>query len=240
MTESLDARPLLVAIHGAVANAATWIPLRRCLGDDCEVRASDIPGHGSRRAEPFDLERAIDELAREVRALASRRRVFLAGDSLGGYLALAAAARVGTAVSGVIAGSCTFPMRGIEAAFARASLVADAFAAEWAFVLLSRLVTDADVTAAILERGLAPRMRGTSLRALLGRDVLADVAAIDAPIDFIDGAFDLPIVFYAARFARAARRGRYRIVRNAGHGVGLTHPEAFAEAVRDCIARVLG
>jgi pimeloyl-ACP methyl ester carboxylesterase len=108
--------------------------------------------------------------------------------------------------------------------------------AEWPFRVLSRLIADPDVSAAIIARGFAPRMRGITLRALIGRDVFADVVAIDAPIVFIDGAFDIPIVFGAAAFARAARRGRYRIVPRAGHGIGLTHPAAFAGAVRRCFA----
>lgn len=230
------ARPLVIAIHGAVANAATWIPVRRCLGETCELRASDLPGHGVRRAEPFDFGAAVRDLVREVREAAVRRRVFVAGDSLGGYVALAVAAQVRAAVSGVIAGSCTFPMRGAAALAARLSLAGDIVTAEWPFRVLARLIADPDVSAAIIARGFAPRMRGITLRGLIGRDVFADVVAIDAPVVFVDGAFDFPIVFGAAAFARAARRGRYRIVPHAGHGVALTHPAAFADAVRRCLA----
>jgi pimeloyl-ACP methyl ester carboxylesterase len=236
MAKTVEVRPLLVAIHGAVANAATWLPVQRCLGADVEVRAVDLAGHGTRRAQDFDFGRAIDELVAEVTASATHRRVFVAGDSLGGYLALAVAAAAGPAVAGVIAGSCTYPMRGLPAVLARASLVGDAVTAEWPFIALARLVSSPDVSAAIVARGFAPRMRGVTLRALLGRDVWADVRAIDAPIVFVDGAFDFPIALYAAAFARAARRGTYRLVARAGHGVALTHPAAFTTAIRACIA----
>jgi pimeloyl-ACP methyl ester carboxylesterase len=236
MREADAVRPLVIAVHGAVANAATWIPVRRCLAGECELRAADLPGHGSRRSEPFVLDAAIGELTRELKAAAVQRPVFVTGDSLGGYLALAAAAQAGPAVAGVIAGSCTFPMRGSAASMARLSLVADVVTAEWPFILLTRVVASPEVSAAIVAGGFAPAMRGLTLRALLGRDVLADVAAIDAPVIFVDGAFDLPIALYARGFARAARRGRYVIIPRAGHGVALTHPTAFAAAIRDCIA----
>ena len=175
------------------------------LAGACDVRALDLPGHGLRRAEPFDLERAIDELVRETIVASSSRRVYLAGDSLGGYLGLAVAARTGAAVSGVIAGSCTYPMRGAWASLARASLAAGVVTATWPFVALTRLATTRDVGDAIVARGFAPAMRGVTLRALLGRDVLADVRAIAAPVVFVDGAFDFPIALFARVFARVVR-----------------------------------
>ncbi len=228
-------RPCVLALHGAAANAATWIPLQRRLAGDCDVVAPDLPGHGARQTEAFVLEPAIAELARTVADTARDRRVFVAGDSLGGYLALAVAARARGAVSGVIAGSCTFPMTGAPALLARLSLVADVITAEWPFRVLARAVAPADVSAAIIAGGFAPRMRGITLRALLGRDIAADIRAIEAPIFFVDGAYDVPIIWYGPAFARIARRGRFRRVGRAGHGVGLTHPDAFAGAVRECI-----
>jgi pimeloyl-ACP methyl ester carboxylesterase len=225
-----------VAIHGAVANAATWIPLQRALGDDADVLAFDLPGHGTRRAEAFDLEAAIGALTAMVVAEAALRPTVVAGDSLGGYLALGVAARAGYAVRGVIGGSCTFPMRGVAAAFARATLVLDPLVPAGAIAAVIAHACAPDVAEAIRERGLAPAMRGATLRALLGRDVMRDVAGIVSPIVFISGAFDIPIAWYANTFARAARDGRAVSVPRATHGVGLSHPEAFAAAARALFA----
>lgn len=201
------------------------------------MRADDLPGHGTRRGELFDLEAAIVELCATVTAAVAERNVILAGDSLGGYLALAAAARSGAALRGVVAGSCTYPMRGTAALVARLSLLGDALVPARAFEGLMRRVCPADVASAIVERGLAPAMRGATLRALLGRDVFADVAAIRAPVAFIDGAFDVPIVCYARAFANAAQDARAVIVPRATHGVGLTHAGVFADAIRVQLAR---
>lgn len=227
----------IVAIHGAVANAATWIPLQRVLGDTVEVLAADLPGHGSRRGEIFDLEAAVASLTATVLAQSTDRPTLVAGDSLGGYLALAVAARAGVAVRGVIAGSCTFSMRGLAGAFARASLVLGALVPAAAVAAVIERSCAADVAAAIRERGLAPAMRSATLRALLDRDVFGDVANAVSPIVFIDGAFDIPIAWYAHTFARAARNGRAVVVPFATHGVGLSHPDAFAAAARALFAR---
>ena len=229
-------KPIVVAIHGAVANAATWIPLRRALGDAIEVRAHDLPGHGLRQSEPFALERSIAELSAVIGSEAARRPAVLVGDSLGGYLALAVAARAGSTIRGVVAGSCTFPMRGLAAIAARATLCAERFVPAGVIAALIRAACAPDVAGAIVSRGLAPATRGITLRALLGHDVLADVAAIDAPIVFVDGQFDIPIVNVGPMFERRARAGQLIVVPRATHGVGLSHPDVFAGAVRSLFA----
>ena len=228
-------RPLVIAIHGAAVNSATWLPVARALEGDADVDASDLAGHGTRRGDPFVLSESIAQLARKVTVASAKRRVFLAGDSLGGYLALATAAVMGEAVSGVIAGSCTYPMRGPAASLARLSLLADVITSEWPFVAITKRFASHDVAAAIIARGFAPRLRGRTLRALLGHDVVGDIAAIKVPVVFVVGAFDVPIVWYASSMARVGSRTSVRVLRSAGHGVAFTHPDAFAEAIRACI-----
>lgn len=209
------------------------MPLERCLGDDIELCADDLPGHGTRRAEPFDLGAALAELTASVATAAAHRPVILAGDSLGGYLALAVAARLGTALRGVVAGSCTYPMRGVAGLAARASLLGGALVPARAIEGVLRRACAPDIGDAIVLRGLAPAMRGKTLRALLGRDVRADVAAIRVPIVFIDGALDIPIAWFAGAFARIGNDARATLVPGALHGVGLTHPDVFARAIRE-------
>jgi pimeloyl-ACP methyl ester carboxylesterase len=229
-------RPLVIAIHGAAVNAATWLPVTRALADDADVEAPDLAGHGMRRNESFGLGESVAELARMVTAASPHRRVFLAGDSLGGYLALATAAALPEAVSGVIAGSCTYPMRGPAAALARFSLLADVVSSEWPLVAIAKRFAPPDIAEAIVTRGFAPRMRGRTLRALLGHDVSGDITAIRVPVIFVVGAFDIPIIWYASRMAHAGIHTRVRVVSRAGHGVAFTHPDAFADAIRACIA----
>jgi len=234
----LRARPRVLAIHGAVANAAAWLGLERELGAALPVDAPDLPGHGLRRAEPFVLEAVVSELSARAREVQASAPLLLAGDSLGGYLALAVAARLDTPPLGVLAGGCTFAMRGVAGAMARLTLGADAVAkldgeraAARFFAGVLRREAGAEVGAAIVDRGLNVAMRAATLRALLGYDVLADVRAVAAPVVFINGARDVPIVWLAPRFARAARAGRAIAVPGVGHGVALLRPRAFAAAL---------
>jgi len=230
---------LVLAIHGAVANGAAWLGVERALGGEMEVDAPDLPGHGMRRGERFELALVIAELTRRAAAHAAREPLVLAGDSLGGYLALAVAARLATPPAGVLAGGCTYALRGFGGAAARLTLVADALAkldgeaaAARFFAGVLRREAGAEIGEAVVARGLNVAMRGVTLRALLGHDTLADVAAIVSPVAFINGSRDVPIVWQAQRFAGVAPRGRAIVVPGVGHGVALLRPQAFAATLR--------
>ena len=119
----------VLALHGAVANGAAWLGVQRALGDAMHVDAPDLPGHGARRAERFALEPVIAELIARATAHAARGPLLLAGDSLGGYLALAVGGRRDVPLLGVVACGCTYALRGLTGAAARLTLAADALAA---------------------------------------------------------------------------------------------------------------
>jgi pimeloyl-ACP methyl ester carboxylesterase len=230
--------PLVVALHGAVAGRKIWLPLAAALSPEYELWCPDLPGHGVRRDEPFRLEAAVETVL-ALLALARPRRVVLAGDSLGGYVALAAAARASGGVAGVLAGGCSWSMTGLGGALARASdlppralaaLVGEERLERAAAALLYRL-TSGPTAAAIGAAGLRLRSRSESLSELAGIDVAALARAIRVPLTVINGAWDWPTRAGEAALARAARRGTVRIVPGAGHGVGFFAPEAFARAI---------
>jgi pimeloyl-ACP methyl ester carboxylesterase len=219
----------VIAVHGAAVNGATWMPLERILLASVELIADDLPGHGERRDEPFDFATAVGGIVAAARSAGPR--TVLVGDSLGGYLVLAAGAQLGEAIAGVVAGSCTFAMRGLAGAVARISLVPGMLIPPSAVRTLIYRVCEPDIARAIEARGLAPAMRNVTMQALIGHDVLADVRVIRVPITFIVGGWDVPIVWNAARFSRAAVAGRVIVEPNAPHGVGILRPAAFAGAI---------
>ena len=104
--------PVLILIHGATGNGRMWDAVRRHLGTRWAVIAPDLPGHAARRDEPFTLAAAVETVAAAVRSVAPRP-VVLAGDSLGGYTALAAAAAVPAGqLRGLVLAGCTANMTG--------------------------------------------------------------------------------------------------------------------------------
>ena len=90
--------PALFCVHGFASNAQIWRPLGEALGDRFALHAVDLPGCGESPASDDDLDSVIDELLRSAPAGA-----IWVGWSLGGMLALAAAARAAPRMlSGVV------------------------------------------------------------------------------------------------------------------------------------------
>ncbi|MBD5655925.1 MAG: hypothetical protein IAI50_12205, partial [Candidatus Eremiobacteraeota bacterium] len=160
-------------------------------------------------------------------------------------VALAAAARAGDAIAGVVAGGCTWTMTGAAGALARASdlpvaaltkLVGPARMLAFAETLVPR-VTDAPTARAIVAAGLRLEARGESLRELAGFDLVAIVREIRVPIAFVNGRYDWPTRAGEGGLLRAARDASLVIAPRCGHGVGILDPQTFARAL-DLISRL--
>ncbi len=230
--------PLVVLLHGAVANRKSWLPVVAALPPVCEVWCPDLPGHGAWRDEPFGLARAIDETSGLI-ATAGPRGAVLAGDSLGGYVALAVAARRSPALRAVVAGGCTWSMTGVGGRLARFSDVVPALveralgterAERFAASLVPRM-TDAATARAIVETGLRLGTRGESLRELAGMDLVRIVREIAVPVTFVNGRYDWPTRAGERTLLGAARSGSLFVSRRCGHGVGIFDPPTFAAAI---------
>ena len=235
--------PLVIALHGAVANRKTWLPLARVLPPGIELWCPDLPGHGARRDEPFALASSLALVARLV-ACAAPRRVVVAGDSLGGYLALAAASCGLAGVAGVVAGGCTWSMTGWRGALARASdlpprlieRVLGSACVERAAAWMLPRITDAETAREIVACGLRARARSESLRELAGMDVADLARRIAVPIGFVNGAFDWPTRAGERALLLANADATLALART-GHGVGFFAPRVFAMAIVDVVRR---
>ena len=103
--------PAIVFLHGTRLSRAAWTPQLDGLADEFRVIALDLPGHGSRAGEPFTLEAAAALVAATIRDEAADGRAVVVGLSLGGYVAMALAARDPGCVRGlVLAGATAEPV----------------------------------------------------------------------------------------------------------------------------------
>jgi pimeloyl-ACP methyl ester carboxylesterase len=92
----------LVLLHGFTENHRVWDKLIPCLGEAFSVIRPDLPGHGD-SAFPesiVDLEGVADWLAEFLHSL-QVKKCYLAGHSLGGYIALATAQKYPNLFEGV-------------------------------------------------------------------------------------------------------------------------------------------
>lgn len=109
--------PVVVAVPYAGGSGRAFRPLRTHLPDDCVLALVDLPGHGTRLAEPClrDAQDVVVALL-EVFDTLPRHRLVLLGYSLGGWLAYELAARLtgaGAPPMGLVVCGTRAPQTGI-------------------------------------------------------------------------------------------------------------------------------
>ncbi|MHA7132278.1 alpha/beta fold hydrolase [Oerskovia turbata] len=116
-------RASVVLLHGGNIDSWMWEPQVERL-DDLDLWTPDLPGFGSRAAEPWEsLDAAADDVAALVAPLAATRRIHVVGLSFGAIVALRVAARRPDLVASVLAsGAVLDGVPGLLGAFGRAQL----------------------------------------------------------------------------------------------------------------------
>lgn len=240
-TAPRDATATVVLVHGVRTSATMWRHQLTALeAAGIPAVAPDMPGHGTRRGEPFTVDGAVAAIDDAVRG--ARGPVVAVGLSMGGYLTLHWAARAARPPAAVVAASCSTRPRGpalgayrrLAAAITRlpdgGAGVGDALAARF---LPEQGRTD------VSAGGMAPDVMGPVLSGLGAVDPLADLRAIDAPVWLVNGRWD-HFRGEERRFLRACRNGRLVVVPGATHLVSLVRPVAFNRILLDVVAEVSG
>jgi pimeloyl-ACP methyl ester carboxylesterase len=101
-----EGAPTIVFLHGTRVTRAMWEPQVRSLAESFRVVTADLPGHGALADVPFRV-RDASALAADVIDCAADGKAILVGQSLGGYIAMDAAARHPSRVAGLVLSNCT-------------------------------------------------------------------------------------------------------------------------------------
>lgn len=236
----------LVLVHGSRLSHTQWAPQLHRVAALPESRRSrldvvvpDLPGHGTRAAETFTMDRAVGAVAAAVETVEGSgpsTPVVLAGQSLGGYVAMAYAAVYPRRLAGLALLGCGAVPRGAGAAAYRG--VAR---------LTERLgpTRMTRVNDRVLRRLYAPGLLGevvaggywfeptraawSEVMQRCGPHLLREVGC---PVLVAGGVFD-QLMVDAQRYARAAPRGRVHRVPRAGHLAGLDQPELVTRLLVD-------
>lgn len=238
--------PALVFVHGAMFTRKMWAPQRDALADEYRVVAPDLPGHGDRANESFDLERAVSVLDDAVESYAGGNAV-LVGLSLGGYVSTEYASRYPEKADGlVVVGSSANPTRGMNlltrltGAVARLATRSDTV--ERAVQRLGRRwVRNRDLAPdherELLESGIYPRGFGTPGPDLGGRDVRGKLESYPGPVLVVNGEHDT-IMRRGERDHASAAGGDVVVLEGVGHVCSLHRPETFTNVVDRFVGRV--
>jgi pimeloyl-ACP methyl ester carboxylesterase len=227
--------PAIIFIHGTRMSKAYWTPQVEALGGEFRAIAIDLPGHGVRADEAFTLDGAVDAVAGVIEAQPTGRAVVV-GLSLGGYVAMALAARRSELVRGLVVSGATIEPAGALSRAVRGLAVAFELTGLRGFDPLNaryyRRRYPATIAEPVIAGGFWPIGGAIALRALAGERFKHRLAAYPGPVLLINGSQDFVMRPGARAFAAAARDARRVRIVGASHLANLDRPAAFSEAVR--------
>ncbi len=233
----------VVLVHGSRTSRTMWRrQLEMLEAAGVLAHAVELPGHGSRRGEPFTLEGAVTAVHDGVQRVGGRALVV--GLSLGGYLAIEHRARYPEESAGLVAASCcTAPTSRLRAAW----LLLARWIETWpdggarlndAFV--TRMLTP-EAARDAGAGGFALDVMSAVLREVALCDTLGALAATDSPVWIVNGRYDHFRGHERLMLATARSSGAdaWRvIVPHARHLVSLDAPVAFGRVVLEAAHEV--
>lgn len=226
----------LIWLPGLVCDEAVWTGVRARFPQPGEVIT-------------YPDARSIEAMAQRVLAAAAGRRVWLAGHSMGGRVAIEVARRLdaGRLRGLVLASTGHQPLAEGEAGelerAGRAKLVAlaraegmRAMGRAWVQGMVRPENLGSPIEAEIVDMIArhAPETFEGHVQALLGRpDASATLAALAAPVLLLCGAQDgwSPPERHAT-IARIVRDGQLQVIEGAGHMLPMEQPAAMAQAIQ--------
>ncbi len=231
----------VVLVHGSQLSGAQWWRYAALLGPDVDLAVPDLPAHGSRRDEDFTWERALDVVGEAVEGGLPGVPVVLAGHSLGGYLAMAYAARHPHRLAGLgLLGASAVPAgpgaalyRAIAGVEARLGMDRVSRALDRQFDTL----LPEELAAVIKEAGYGFDGIPAAWAGVMGLcrpEMLSEVAC---PVLLLNGQLD-QLRVDARRFARAATSSPWVHVVTVRHGLHvfpLTHPHETTAALWELV-----
>ena len=240
--------PVLILIHGATWNGRVWDVVRPQLDTAYRVLTPDLPGHGARSDEKYTLEGAVATIVAAAQSVAPAS-VVLAGDSLGGYTAMAAAAALPPEqLRGLVLAGCSANMAGrtlmklqmrsalfttMVALFGEQRIVRKSMGQS-----LAKLGLDAADFAASIDAGISLRAFPQAVAALSHVDFLGKLRAINQPVVLVNGSLDTDMVRQEAAFVAAAQQGSVVRFDDCPHGVSIVRHSEFAMLLNQFVARV--
>jgi pimeloyl-ACP methyl ester carboxylesterase len=224
--------PTMVLLHGWCCSAADMGALADELARDHRVLAVDLPGHGD-SAMPW-AGRTLGDLAREVAGIGVGP-MLLVGHSMGGAVAVQAAASHPERVVGVVAVDAPWILARPEPA--KVALAGEPWGPSYRERVDRLVAARAALLPSVPVGAPAPDVAVGSYAALMAWDGPAATAAVTCPLVLVAAEANL-----VATRADAAAHPQVRVVETTGtgHWVQVERPAEVASVVRRLAAELVG
>jgi pimeloyl-ACP methyl ester carboxylesterase len=231
----------VVLVHGSRLSGAQWAPVLPHLTAYVDAVAVDLPGHGPRSEECFTLARCIEVVQEAVASATVGSPVVVVGHSLGGYVALAHAARHSAGLAGVVLAGCSADPVGPGAAVYRAvAALTERLGAERMERLTVRFLRrryPPEVSEPLIAGGYFPGPTADAWREVMGECRSAMLADVRCPVLLLNGQYD-QFRLGERSFARASPAVEVEHLAGASHLANLDRPQEFAESVLRFVHRL--
>lgn len=224
--------PTLVLLHGVNDQAGSWFEVAELLSKDFQLIVPDLAGHGESEpaSGPLTFATMLASVHGLIEHVSPDRPVTIAGNSMGGWLAMLYASQHPARVSRLVLENASgmawmlsvplAPKTREEAAQVLRAVHGPAFA-----------VTDAHVDE-LLTRKETPLSR-IDMNDAVAHVIDPKLASLDIPTTLIWGRHDglLPIT-YAEALQKKIRNSKLLIIEDAAHIPHLQSPRKFAECLK--------
>jgi pimeloyl-ACP methyl ester carboxylesterase len=224
--------PAIVFLHGAIV-ISMWQPQVDRLRDRYRCVVVDMPGHGRLAGQPFTIDAAVEVVRAAIDAAAGGRAVVV-GLSLGGYVAMALAARHPGRVRGLVVANASLEPRGLGAL--------GILAYGWFLrIMPARLVREVGVglfrrlygrrLASELGVGYDSKAGGAAILRLRGERFRERIQAYGGPVLILNGDRDAIFMAGQRRLAGGLPNVTMQRIAGASHLSSVDRPDEFTVAV---------
>ena len=232
---------MLMFLHGGGLNQAMWVPQIQNLSEDFAISTIDLPGHGELSQIPFTLAEAVEHVKRTI-SRECNGRVVTIGLSLGGYVAIAHAAKYPDQVAGLVLSGCCVQYFGFVGLLARINVLLLNWLSNTRFTAMQKrmigAVTDSAICKAVADRGFSRRGAQDGMNEVIGEDFASMLRRCQVPVTIVNGEHDTLNRRNEHKIINAMGNARIEVLKNCGHLCSLECSELFSGIIRQFIIRI--